>query len=57
MANLRRDLSLCKGTPVILLHDRKSTSNLLPTMLEYLRNEGYKMLPLSETETPISHLH
>lgn len=57
MANLRRDLARCKGTPVILLHDRKSTAKLLPTMLEYLKNEGYKMLPLSELDTPISHLH
>ncbi len=57
MANLRRDLARCKDVPVILLHDRKSTSKLLPMMLEYLKKEGYKMLPLSELETPVNHLH
>lgn len=57
MKNLKRDLARCKETPVILLHDRKSTAELLPLMLEYLKSEGYKMLPLSEIETPVSHLH
>lgn len=57
MANLRRDLARCNGTPVILLHDRKSTAKLLPIMLEYLKSEGYKMLPLNEMETPINHLN
>lgn len=57
MANLRRDLDRCSSTPVILLHDRKSTVTLLPIMLEYLKSEGYKMLPLNENETPVNHLH
>lgn len=57
MKNLKKDLARCKGTPVILLHDRKSTSKLLPLMLEYLKKEGYKMLPLSELESPVNHLH
>ena len=56
MGNLRRDLARCKDTPVILLHDRKSTANLLPILLEYLKSEGYTMLPLSEKQTPISQL-
>ena len=56
MGNLRRDLERCRETPVILLHDRKSTANLLPQMLEYLKNEGYQMLPLNEIDTPINHL-
>lgn len=56
MANLRRDLLRCKSTPVILLHDRKSTAKLLPYMLEYLRSEGYKMLPISDKQTAINHL-
>ena len=56
MANLRRDLLRCKTTPVILLHDRKSTAKLLPYMLEYLKSEGYKMLAISEKETPINHI-
>lgn len=56
MSNLRRDLARCKDTPVILLHDRKSTASLLPQMLEYLKNEGYTMLPLSEKQTAINQL-
>lgn len=56
MANLRRDLEKCKGDAVILLHDRKSTAKLLPYMLEYLKKEGYKMLPLSENQTPLNQL-
>ena len=56
MANLKRDLNRCKGTPVILLHDRKSTAKLLPRVLEYLKNEGYKMLPLDESLEPINQL-
>lgn len=56
LKNLKKDLSRCKGTPVILLHDRKSTANLLPVILEYLKNEGYKMMPLSELDTPVNHL-
>jgi len=56
MANLRRDLGKCKGTPVILLHDRKSTAQLLPQMLEYLTEEGYTMLPITGNEIPINHL-
>lgn len=56
MANLRRDLLRCKGIPIILLHDRKSTANLLPQMLEYLKNEGYTMLPLSEKQEAINQL-
>ena len=56
MANLRRDLLRCKGTPVILLHDRKSTAKLLPYMLEYLKDEGYTMLPISDKQTAINHL-
>ena len=57
MANLKRDLKRCKATPVMLLHDRKSTANLLPMILDYLKNEGYTMLPLNEKEEPINHLH
>lgn len=56
MANLRRDLARCKETPVILLHDRKSTAKLLPYMLEYLKSEGYTMLPLSEKQTAINQM-
>lgn len=56
MVNLRRDLLKCKSTPVILLHDRKSTAKLLPYMLEYLRSEGYTMLPISDKQTAINHL-
>lgn len=56
MANLRRDLSKCKGTPVILLHDRKSTAQLLPQILEYLKEEGYSMLPLPENRKPLNQL-
>ena len=56
MANLRRDLARCKTTPVMLLHDRKSTANLLPVILDYLKSEGYTMLPLNEKEEPINQL-
>ena len=56
MANLKRDLLRCKGAPVILLHDRKSTANLLPLILEYLTKEGYTMLPLSDKQTPICQI-
>lgn len=56
MANLKKGLSLCKGDAVILLHDRKSTKNLLPHILEYLSGEGYKMLPISEKNTPITRV-
>lgn len=56
MANLYRDLKRCREIPVILLHDRKSTAKLLPQMLEYLKSEGYTMLPLSEKQTAINQL-
>lgn len=56
MANLRHDLLRCKSTPVILLHDRKSTAKILPYMLEYLKSEGYTMLPISDKQTAVNHL-
>ena len=56
MENLKRDLEKCKSTPVILFHDRKSTLNLLPEVLEYLSGEGYTMLPISEKQIPICQL-
>lgn len=57
MANLRRDLEKCKGSPVILLHDRKSTAKMLPDLLEYLKKEGYTMLPLDEKLPPLNFCH
>lgn len=54
MQNLKRDLEKCKDTPVILLHDRKSTAKLLPYLLEYLKSEGYTMLPLDENLPPLN---
>ncbi|MBE7055703.1 MAG: hypothetical protein E7392_06295 [Ruminococcaceae bacterium] len=51
MANLRRDLIRCTTSPVILLHDRKSTAKLLPHILKYLSDEGYTMMPISEKQT------
>lgn len=56
MANLRKDLKKCDGDAVILLHDRKSTAELLPVLLEYLKEEGYRMLPLSEKQTPLNFI-
>lgn len=56
MGNLRKDLARCKETPVILFHDRKSTAKLLPYVLEYLTEEGYEMLPISEKQTPINQI-
>ena len=56
MANLRRDLRKCKGDAVILLHDRKSTANLLPMVLHYLKEEGYICLPLSDKQKPLNQL-
>ena len=57
LANLSRDLKKCKSTPVILFHDRKSTANLLPAVLDYLTQEGYTMLPISEKQEAVCHLH
>jgi len=57
MKNLKKDLARCKSTPVMLLHDRKSTAKLLPVILDYLKSEGYTMLPLNDKEEPINHLH
>jgi len=57
MANLRRDLEKCKESPVILLHDRKSTAKILPHILEYLKSEGYTMLPLDEKLPPLNFCH
>ncbi len=54
MSNLRRDLKKCKGCPVILLHDRKSTARLLPDLLEILRTEGYTMHSLDEDLIPLN---
>ena len=53
IANMKKGLSTCKGTPVILFHDRKSTAKLLPAVLDYLKSEGYTMLPLSEKQEAI----
>ncbi len=53
LSMLKEGLSSCKGTPVILFHDRKSTAKLLPAVLDYLKSEGYSMLPLSEKQEPI----
>ncbi len=53
LANLKKGLSACKDTPVILFHDRKSTAKILPAVLDYLSFEGYVMLPLSEKQSPI----
>ena len=54
MKNLKEGLSRCNYPPVILLHDRKSTSDLLPGMLEYLKKEGYTLKPISEKMTPVT---
>lgn len=56
LANLRRDLAKCKDEPIILFHDRKSTAQLLPLVLEYLTNEGYTMLPISDKQKPVCHM-
>lgn len=56
IANMKKGLSTCKGTPVILFHDRKSTAKLLPAVLDYLKSEGYTMLPLSEKQEAICSL-
>lgn len=56
LANLRRDLKKCDGDAVILLHDRKSTADLLPSLLQYLKDEGYRMMPLSEKQTPLNFI-
>lgn len=50
LSNLKKGISGCKGAPVILFHDRKSTAKLLPAVLDYLKSEGYTMLPLSEKQ-------
>lgn len=56
MENLRRDLKKCTETPVILLHDRKSTAEILPQILSYLKEEGYTMLAISDKKTPVNQL-
>lgn len=56
LANLRRDMERCTGTPVILLHDRKSTAGLLPSVLDYLTKNGYELLPLSEKQEPLNRV-
>ncbi len=56
LSNLRRDLKKCNTSPVILFHDRKSTAQLLPAVLEYLSDEGYTMLPISEKQEAVCHL-
>lgn len=56
MENLKRGLLKCKETPVILFHDRKSTMQLLPYVLEYLSSQGYVMLPISENQTPVNQI-
>ena len=56
IANMKKGLSSCKGSPVILFHDRKSTAKLLPAVLDYLKSEGYTMLPLSEKQEAICSL-
>ena len=56
LQNLRRDLSLCKETPIILLHDRKSTANLLDAVLRYLTESGYVLEPLSEAQIPVNSM-
>lgn len=53
LSNLKKGLSGCKGTPVILFHDRKSTAKLLPAVLDYLSKDGYVMLPISEKQSPV----
>ena len=54
--NMCRDLDRCEKTPVILFHDRKSTAQLLPSVLEYLTERGFKLLPLSEKMIPQNSL-
>ena len=56
LANLKKDLRRCKGEPVILFHDRKSTANLLEDALIYLKGEGYELMPLSEKLMPLNQL-
>ena len=53
LGNMKKDLSKCTATPVILFHDRKSTAKLLPAVLDYLTKEGYTMLPISEKQPPV----
>ena len=54
LKNLQDGLRKCPDTPVILFHDRKSTANLLPAVLEYLTSEGYILKPISEKMTPVT---
>ncbi len=56
LENLKRDLKKCKTIPVILFHDRKSTAKLLPYVLDYLTEEGFTMLPISEKQEAVCHL-
>ena len=54
MRNLRDGLERCNDSPVILFHDRKSTMELLPQVLEYLKEKGYSLEAISEKMTPVT---
>ncbi len=56
LGNLHKGLKKCKGTPIILFHDRKSTANLLDEALCLLKNGGYTLLPISEKLPPLNQL-
>ena len=44
---------------IVLMHDsslNKTTIEALPTIIENLKNEGYILLPIVETTTPVHHI-
>ena len=54
LSNMRRGISECTSSPIILFHDRKSTARMLDDVLSYLTGEGYELIAISEKQTPVN---
>lgn len=54
LSNMRRGISQCSSSPIILFHDRKSTARMLDDVLAYLTGEGYELIAISEKQTPVN---
>ncbi len=56
LSNIKKEIKK-EETPVILMHDRKSSSDALDEILNFLTSEGYTLKSIDESVTPINKLY
>ena len=53
LENIKEQL-ISKNVPIILLHEKSTSVKALPKILEYLKKQGYVLLPIKEDQKPFT---